>query len=115
MRNGHVDWGGGVRAGEGGLRGARVVGRALRGHVTTGNLGGEGSRASAPGSAPAAAAGVGARSRTGEEGGRALVCVSLSSHLRRSSRRDLRGGGGGGGGGCFVQLCPPHLLFLFAP
>ena len=102
--------------GWGGLRGARVVGRALRGHVTTGNLRGEGRGASAPGSAPAAAAGVGARSRTGEEGGRALVCVCLSSHLRRSSRRDRRGGGGGGGGGCFVQLCPPpHLLFLFAP
>lgn len=27
---------------EGGLRSARVVGRALQAHVTTGNLGGEG-------------------------------------------------------------------------
>lgn len=110
MRNGHVDRGGGAGAGGGGLRGARVVGRALRGHVTTGNLGGEGKGASAPGSAPASA-GVGAESRTGEEGGRARVCVSLSSHLRRSSRRDRRGGGSGGG--CFVQLWlpPPPLPF----
>lgn len=111
MRNGHVDRGRGSSGLRGGLRGARVVGRALRAHVTTGNLGGEGKGESAPGSAPATA-GVGAESRTGEEGGRARVCVSLSSHLRRSSRRERRGGNGGGGGG-FVQLWlpPPPLSF----
>ena len=117
---GNAEWTRGQRRGSWGarqgggwgvrLRGARVGGRALRGHVTTGNRGGEGKGASAPGSAPATA-GVGAESRTREEGGRARVCVFLSSHLRRSSQRDRRGGGGGSG--CFVQLWlpPPPLPF----
>lgn len=103
MRNGHVDRGGGARSG-GSLRGAQAVGRALRAHVTTGNLGGVG--ASAPSSGPASAW-VGAESRTEEEGGRARVCLSLSSHLRRSSPRERRGGGDSGGC-CFVQLWLPQ-------
>lgn len=103
MRNGHVDRGGGARSG-GSLRGAQAVGRALRAHVTTGNLGGVG--ASAPSSGPASAR-VGAESRTEEEGGRARVCLSLSSHLRRSSPRERRGGGDSGGC-CFVQLWLPQ-------
>lgn len=105
MRNGHVDKGGGT--GGGGLRGARVVGRALRGHVTMGNLGrirGKRERQARRPLLPGWALNPG----RGRRGG-ARECVSLSSHLRRSSRRERRGGGG-----CFVQLWlpPPPLLLL---
>lgn len=89
----------------GGLCGARVLGRALRGHVTTGNLGGGGRRARQARRPLLSgwALNPGRGRRAGER-----ECVSLSSHLRRSSRRSRRGGGG-----CFVQLWlpPPPLPF----
>lgn len=80
MRNGHVDREG--SRGRGSLRGARAVGRALQGHVITGNLGGEGGRrrerARQAGRPPAKVL-VGAGCRTKEESGEhQCMCLSLS-------------------------------------
>lgn len=88
MRNGHVDRQG--SRGRGSLRGARAVGRALRGHVITGNLGGEGGRkrerARQAGRPPATVlVGAGCRTEEEEGGEHQCMCVSFSNHLRRSA------------------------------
>lgn len=96
--------------GGGSLRGARAVGRALRGHVITGNLGGEGGReekgASAPSWAPARY-GPGGRWMPDRGGGRrASVYVCLFLQPFTEERR-------GGGSDCFGQLWLRRLFFFF--
>lgn len=115
MRNGHVDRQG-SRGWGGSLRGARAVGRALQGHVITGNLGGEGGRRERARQAgrPPATVLVGAGCRTEKEGDEhQCVCLSFWNHLRRCAVEAAATASGNCGSP--PPLFPPCSLILLLP